>query len=361
MATGAAENPGNVSLANSSLDDLRRWVGSSPLESVLPEFRAGLKGLTPNERFELGREVWRRNDRLAGVMTVAELRMPPRDALRAGPLQPGDAVTDNDTARHFILQTRMTEPTVEPVRGPFYPEAANLPPVDRVLTLAATHIGCQPSGKKQLNLFSLCGALSLNEASRATQKRTTCALFARSVLVAAGDGRFTSAMKKIEDQTDMLRALGLQRDGSEVVSPEWISAIKTPKKPGLKSSDVPNPGDLYYVMIPSAFQHRPPPGGGKSPGDSGHVGIVVKAQRSGNYIQVETIDGGQNPGGLWTTRTLVRAFQQNALGDWEMISHAQVAGETRILLGWVNLGSVAHRFHTSAVLMMDGRTIPTTL
>jgi hypothetical protein len=261
-------------------------------------------------------------------------------------------MSENDVARAFILKTRTAEGVTGKLPGMFYPEVARLSAVDRVLTLAAAHIGCSPSSDKQINLFSLRCALSRNDANRATHKRTTCALFMRSVLVAAGDGRFNGSMVQLQDSTDMLGAMGLHHVGPKIESSEWISTLKP-----LSSSAVPNPGDLYYVITPSAIGRGMKTG----LGDSGHVGIVVKASRASTQIAMETIDGGQGTDGLGTTRTLSRNFQQNGAGEWEMKSHSQVNGEWRILVGWVDLASVIQKFQSNMAYGIDGRGFATTL
>ena len=353
-------------LGETRVDDLRRLVEPLPLESVLPDVRASMKELTPDQVWDLWQQVGRTYDRLAGILCVAALRMPPYDVFRGGGLSPPDTESENDKARTFILETRTAEHIIGPIQGMFYPEVGRLPAGERVLAMATAHIGCTPNSNKQLNLFSMCGTFDRHQARTATHKRTTCALFGRSVLVSSGDLRFTnemlaSAVEQLRKSTDMLMAMGVQRGGGGIASGEWVSALpKRGVSQGLGSNGVLNPGDMYFVGIPSSGWLPLKPGESYK-ADSGHIGFVVNAIRAGNTINMETIDGGQGTDGLGTTRTIVRRFTKDANGHWAMTSHAHVNGERRILMGWVDMSKLESRFQTNSGLLIDGRRYATTL
>lgn len=344
--------------------ELRRHITQIPLDKACAEIRSTMRDLSPQQRREIWRQVGARNDRLAGIFCVADLRMPPQPVFGPAKLSVGNKETDYDRARTFILETRSAERITTPVRGMFYPELAAFDKGIRALKLAASHINCTPKSNRQLNLFSMRGAFNRQQANLATHKRTTCALFTRSVLVSAGDGRFTadmlaSAAKQLQGSTSMIMAMGLHLAGYEITSSEWISAI--PKKQGKPESgrpEIPAVGDVYMVAIPSSGWVPSP----TTKADSGHVGFVASVERQGeNTIVLSTYDGGQGTDGLRSTFTQRRVLTRDAKGHWQQTSHPQVNGETRILVGWVDMSSIASKFQSAGGILMDGRSYATKL
>ena len=90
----------------------------------LKAFRTALVDLgglrqVPEER---RRRLTYRNGRLAGIVdVVVHLRMPQTRAFGVALPRPGDAATDYDEARHFIVGQK-TQASLEPAPGQFYPE-----------------------------------------------------------------------------------------------------------------------------------------------------------------------------------------------------------------------------------------------
>jgi hypothetical protein len=278
-------------LEHDKLTEFRSWVLGMKLEDALARCRGILTRLTPARRSALWRHV-DSNLRYGGILWVAEhLRMPQWRAFGLEPMRQGDFPTDYDHARTFILAQRGREGITGRIAGSFYPEVMHLPAVERVIALALARVGCRPSGQRQNNLFHLCGFYNGREARETTQpKGTTCAMFLRAVLVAAGDRRFTRAM--LPKLPHMFRSMGLEYDDNQnkVTSAEWLSAL--PEHKAMSATDVPSRGDLYHIVIPSVLISRKT-GKGEAIADSGHDGIVVSARRTGQSIVMETIDGGQ--------------------------------------------------------------------
>ncbi|MCA9140055.1 MAG: hypothetical protein KDB00_24955 [Planctomycetales bacterium] len=357
MTATASSNGIVESIGEGDVDALRKRVQQMPLMTAFAEFHSAMKIATAPQRRELWRLVGNGTDRLTGILCVADLRMPPRPVFGPFKMEVGVKETDYDRARTFILETRSKENVVGQVPGMFYPELASIDPAKRALFLASKHIGCTPTCNRQLNLFSMRGAFNRKLSTVATHKRTTCALFARSVLTSAGDQRFTrdsiaSAKKQLYGQTNMLNAIGVQMSNNTISSSEWVSALPSAGSPN-GSTALPSVGDIYFVAIPSAGWVRSE----TILADSGHVGFVAAVHREGeNRVVLETYDGGQGTDGLRSTFTAKRVLSKNAKGHWEQTSHASVKGENRILVGWVDMGKIASKFVAERGMMMDGRT-----
>ena len=327
-------------------EQLRNKVNNSQasIKPILEAIRTGTKQL-PGGHSNL-KLLTRRRDRLAGALIVAnELRMPSFDAFGAPVMHKGERLTDYDRARTFILKQRGdAKRGRKSVAGMFYPEFKNASPIDRVLRLAEAHVGCSPKSDKQRNLFSLCGRYTYNQTLFQTQPGgTTCGMFMRAVLVAAGDSRFEDEKKlqMFATRTSMNFAMGLQPKTGPPNGVGWKHADR------LYSATIPRRGDLYYLRIKEMDRE-----------DSGHVGFVKHAQRLGDRLTLDTIDGGQvanlkAPSGKGHyTHEMTRIFQLQNSGSyaWKYVKSPSTesymiqvkTGEFRYLIGWVSLQAISN-------------------
>ena len=320
------------------ISELRAAVAKMPIQEVLPEVRRAALQLPSGTLSKLHQDArLSGRDRLAGILTVAVmLDMPQYPAFGVAQLTEGDAMSDYDQARAFIVKQLPEQDAYgPPVQGFFYPEVMNLAPAERILALARSHIRCSPTGDRQVNLFSLNARIDYKTALKTTQPGgTTCALFLRAILVAAGDKRMTDEKlgKKPTNPPHMIRSMGLNYDNYKVSGKGWISTTK--KDLASKPVSVsPQPGDLFFISL-TPF--------GKVT-DSGHVGIIEEAPLvTAEEMRWTTIDGGQKDGhshGWWTIRNK-RTFKKNSnaeypwrLDNWEFT----INGKQRDLIGWVSI------------------------
>ena len=180
----------------------------------------------------------------------------------------------------------------------------------------------------------------------------------RAILIAAGDTRFEDEEKlqMLATRTSMNFAMGLSPKKGPPKGKGWTHAD------GLYTATIPQRGDLYYIRIKEMAKE-----------DSGHVGFVKKATRSGDKLILETIDGGQvanlmaPSGNGHYTHGMTRIFQlqDSAPYAWKYIDSPSIqkymirikSGEYRYLIGWVSLQAISnylqlktpigqHRFYT---------------
>lgn len=328
-------------LKNGDYAKLRNVVNNSSgnISPILVAIREGTKR-SPGGYAKL-QHLTRKRDRLAGALIVAiELRMPSFDAFGAPIMHNGKRQTDYDRARTFILKNR---PGGKPVPGMFYPEFRHMSPIERVLRIAEAHVDCTPKSVKQRNLFSLCGRYTYNQTLMQTHPGgTTCGMFMRAVLVAAGDTRFEDEEKlqMFAKQTSMNFAMGLGPMTGPPKGLGWRHAGQ------LYTDTIPQRGDLYYVRIKTM-----------SNSDSGHVGFVTQATRSGDRLILETIDGGQvsdlmaPSGNGHYTHDMTRIFHLQDEGPyaWKYVESPSIrsymipvkSGEYRYLIGWVSIRTIS--------------------
>lgn len=330
----------------SSYLELSKLCKHISLEQAFQFCREGMNRLSEMERFDVWHHARKNQDRLAGILCVAELRMPCLPVFGPLTLTMGDTLSDYDRARTFILQNWTTGEFIPN----FYPEIATLPPRKRVISLAQSHIGCTPKGQRQTNLFAICGYNELEYArATTTPSGTTCGLFMRAILKAAGDSRITSDMLP-RIQTDMHKAMGVQTSFVKNGIPPFYSGLWLKGK-----IPTPKSGDLYHTQIPATALH-----GNKSKQDSGHVGFVLDATRLGDSVlNFKTIDGGiagADGNGFLTAAGILQLVRNNA-GFWETKNKLNVMGEARILVGFVDLDQVAACFVRENYYSLDGRSI----
>lgn len=314
-----------------------------PLEQAFQFCRDGMNRLSEMERFDVWHHARKNRDRLAGILCVAEFRMPSLPVLGEMILTNGDTLSDYDRARTFILQNRESGQFIPN----FYPEVANLPARARVISLAQAHINCTPKGQRQTNLFSVCGYNKWQYANDTTTPYgTTCALFMRAILKAAGDSRLTATEDMLpREQTDMYKAMGINLDIATAGVAPFCSALRLKGK-----LPTPQRGDLYHTIIPTVAWGRKP-----KKQDSGHVGFITSASRTGdNIFELQTIDGGINK--FFTAADRLVLVRDNA-GNWEASNRGKIEDEKRILVGFVDLDQVAGCFLRENNYSLEGRFI----
>lgn len=328
-------------------NELRRLVTALPLQRAFEDCRSALTQLSPDERFDLWHfaRMGPQKDRLAGILCVAEGRMPSVPVFGEFNMPAGDKLTDYDLARRFLLENNPQLGTWMP---DFYPEFRQLTHRKRVLAIAAAHVNCDPTGMKQVNLFALCGKLDLKEAEKsslADGPGTTCALFMRAVLRAAGDARMTDNM--LPSPANMLKAMGVH----SINGPPFVNSLTAGGK-----DKTPRAGDLYHICIPSVILRRP---GDPLRKDAGHVGFVTSDARiNDGTLEFNSIDGGSTASGNKTV-TNVRQYARNGRGYWEATNFPALAPyqERRILVGFVDLDQTVSSFEAQTSTSLDGRSI----
>ncbi len=319
---------------------LRSATAKTPIQEVLPEIRRAALKLPTSTLTKLQQEGLAGRDRLAGLLTVAvKLEMPQFPAFGAASLTQGDAMSDYDEARAFIVRQLPEKETYgAPVLGFFYPEVMSLAPAERVLALARSHIECSPTGDRQISLFSLNGRVDRKTALQTTQPSgTTCALFLRAILIAAGDKRMGDDKlgSKPTNPPNMYNSMGLNYGNYTASGTGWTSMTRKDMATQALSR-FPQPGDLFFISL-TPF--------GKVT-DSGHVGIIEQPKRIGfglTEMKWNTIDGGQKAGhnnGWWTIRN-ERTFKKDPNNEYpwrlEGSQFTIQGGKQRRLIGWVSI------------------------
>ena len=311
-------------LSGNDIYSLLDNVGTEPIDRALATFHRAVigsgiqRGLDP----ALSRTMLDSRDRLAGLWSVVVMGQMPEWAA-FGPMTLGraDQMTNYDRARTFILRHSWRSPG-QPAPGHFYPELLKFGVEDRVIALADSHVGCEPTSPRTANLHSLCARFSESVASSAAQPTgTTCALFLRAVLVGAGDGRFRRDPSRLglsaPGRGDLAEGMGLPRNYGKAAE------LRTPGRQGGDPNRI-RAGDLYYVSAASGEWQ-----------ESGHVGLIVHAEPHGERINVVTIDGGQKRGkevwaggpGWYTTKRAGFVRKQTGGSGWvkQAINHNGIA------------------------------------
>jgi hypothetical protein len=263
-------------------------------------------------------------DRLDGMlMLLTEKEMPAQACLASA----GSGPNEYDKARTFLLNNLRPmgipgnfKPT-EAVAN-FYPELKAGSVVERLMTLARKHDNLDPKDDRQTNLVSCSGRYNYVEAQSLVQRSqgTTCAVFLRALLDAAGDPRIQRVPGAFNYYPGMPKALGCFDNGSGGPTGNgWVSGdqLKSIKR-----------GDLYFVRDNAA-------------GGSGHVGIIRTVAIKDGLMTWSTYDGGQGSPGIWFRKVPVRTFHnqpgQNDKCPW-LQSHP---GKPRRLQGIVKIPGLA--------------------
>jgi hypothetical protein len=211
------------------------------------------------------------DDRLRFALTVAEnLEIPADTFAGVSHSSPDDYLE----ARMFILVQLDKHPPKKRTIRTFYPEYKGSAR-DRLIAAAQAHANLGPHDLKQVVFFSLGGLYSWNAAEISTATKTTCGLFIRACLVAAGyRGRrdhWPVQCSGIFDYIDIF-SLGHQ-------------AVKAVKRGEAVSFSA---GDIFHIQ----FQ-----------GNDDHVGLMTKPVYDldeDKYTSMDSVEGGQDPGGVHT-------------------------------------------------------------
>jgi hypothetical protein len=245
----------------------------------------------------------------------------------------GGHISDYHTARLFIL-TLLASPLkqnvwprpdpVGPKNFPFFPEVLSgfSQARQRMVALANAHINLAPTSDKQRGLFSLGGFYNLNGAvfdpppsKDGTPQGTSCIIFARSVLHAAGFNVITDGVTPAGNCR--VKGLLAELPGNQFGLNRSVKTFDALPQPHM--------GDIFWIQgdnFPGGF-------------DSTHVGIVIST--AGN--RWDTIEGG---GGDHVTRPSSRELIKvaHSMGKWAFKDDNTKAG-VRPLQGIYEIDNIA--------------------
>jgi hypothetical protein len=257
-----------------------------------------------------------------------------------------DIGADNDfhVARIFILSVRVTKKALANSLWPsaettatskvFYPEYLVNGRRARIIALANDHVGKGPGNEQQVALFSLGGLFNYTQAESGTHPSgTTCLLFARSVLHAAGKNVIGGRTPR--STCNVPHGLGdVNQDVLQLVpAAEFDNGSR------------PQGGDVFWIAGGNYIGKH-----GEDTGtDSSHWGVIVNV-RGANGEVWDTVEGGSGDHVTRTnTRTLVAA--QSPLGKWRFdndavketvltnntVSPPRAIRTPRVVKGWFNV------------------------
>jgi hypothetical protein len=193
-----------------------------------------------------------------------------------------------DSARHIVLLARAEKkklveglwPKAEVVAStkPFFPEMLRRHPSrrDRICAIATDHADLGPDQVKQTVLFSLGGLYGFQAAKAGTKPGvgTTCLLFSRSVLHAAGCNVIGGSTSRFicNCPSGMMAELPKSTFG-------YVSAKEYDNPAGAR----PQRGDIFHIKGDN-FKDK---AGADTGNDSSHVGIIVEVLSEKSWITVE--------------------------------------------------------------------------
>jgi hypothetical protein len=207
----------------------------------------------------------------------------------------------------------------------FYPELLFRHPNrrERIRAIATMHKGLGPKDVKQTVLFSLGGFYDLNTAHKGADRQlklnpvpgkapgTTCFLFARSVLHAAGCNVITDKTLPLECSCRNMFELP-----DPIMNQAFVRIGDVDKNP-------PRPGDVYLIQ-----------GDDKA---SGHVGVIV--DMVDNYTW-RTVEGGASDHvNFGSTRTLTKKDPATK-GRWAFENDTQTSYGRRPITGWISIDRI---------------------
>jgi hypothetical protein len=315
----------------------RRWdqavqqLGGLPMQQAL----AACDALKPPDRQELSRQCANKpiNGRQTFALQAVSTLFMPQESF-SGVIDP-----DYHEARVFILHKldERSDLAHKPdrLKQCFYPEYSCLDVRYAVRDLAWDHRELGPHQDKQVALFSTGGFYNwglANAITAPTGKTTTCGLFVRGCLVAAGYRGITDWW--IRDLT-IGQMIG------------WVLVDKRTKtrayvKYAERGDQEPSPGDIFHISG-TPFQGKDKDGKVVY-WDSDHVGIILdhEEQPDGSWVW-DTVEGGQSPGGSWTrlfcddsSRKLAVA-PPGAGGEERRWFGEKPDDHQRTLRGWIDL------------------------
>lgn len=195
----------------------------------------------------------------------------------------------------------------------FYPEYLSLDRRQRICQIALDHSQLGPNDPRQAVLFSLGGFFNYNAVNRQPiTVGTTCLLFARGVLHAAGCNGIS---------TSTIRSDCSVKSGEKDLPIEVQRAKIRDKSP---MTFQPGVGSIFHIY------------GGNYLGteiDSSHFGIII----SPNGSTWQTVEGGQGPDGEHTarvTRQLIETCPNS--GKFYFSGDMAQAERKRVVCGWID-------------------------
>jgi hypothetical protein len=178
----------------------------------------------------------------------------------------------------------------------FYPEilAETASVRERMAKIAIYHAGLKEGFQKQVVFFSLCGWFSWDQAERTTTYHTTCALFARACMVAAGFRRKSGDWGNNASGKGVFQLVNI---GSDAVPP-YVQY-------GRRNARMPQQGDIFHVNMPGTYRD--------------HMGVITSS--SGMAASADDDDDswscwsvqGGSANGTTTTSTAVRFMLSSSL------------------------------------------------
>jgi hypothetical protein len=261
--------------------------------------------------------------------------------VRDGFMPPGTAAMTKDffdSARHMVLLARDEKkklvngswPKADLVAAskPFFPEMlrSHRDRRARICAIAADHANLGPGDVKQAVLFSLGGLYGFPAAKAGTKPGigTTCLLFSRSVLHAAGCnviGKNTSRFT-CNCPSGMMGELPKAAFG-------YVSAKEYDNPAGAR----PERGDVFHIMG-DTFKDRVT--GADTGNDSSHVGVIVEVRNDKSWITVE--DGASDHVTRRRERQLIAATSK--FGKWAFDDDKDTTAGVRPLQGWWSIAKI---------------------
>jgi hypothetical protein len=243
-----------------------------------------------------------------------------------------------DSARHMVLLARAEKkklveklwpkPELVASTKPFFPEMLRRHSNrrDRICAIASDHANLGPGQTKQAALFSLGGLYGFQAAKAGTKPGvgTTCLLFSRSVLHAAGcnviGGRTSRYICNCP--SGMMAELPKSTFG-------YVSAAEYDNAAGTR----PQRGDIFHIKGDN-FKDKT---GADSGNDSSHVGIIVEVLNDKSWI---TVEGGASDHVTRRRERKLVAVTSNH-GKWAFEGDTQTTAGVRPLQGWWSVDKIS--------------------
>lgn len=261
--------------------------------------------------------------------------------VKDGFMPPGMAAMTKDffdAARHMVLLARAEKkklvdglwPKAERVAAtkPFFPEMLRRYSNrrERICAIAGDHANLGPGDVKQAVLFSLGGLYSFPAAKAGTKPGigTTCLLFSRSVLHAAGCNVIGGSTSRFTCNcpSGMMAELPKAAFG-------YVSAKEYDSPAGAR----PQRGDVFHIMG-DTFKDRTT--GQDTGNDSSHVGIIVEVLNDKSWTTVE--GGASDHVTRRRQRKLVAATSKH--GKWKFEDDTETTAGARPLQGWWSIAKI---------------------
>lgn len=207
---------------------------------------------------------------------------------------------DYNEARMFILVKldRGAKRSGNPWAQAFYPEYRGTRR-ERVSKIAEAHQGLHKGWQAQVTLFSLGSHFTWRAAEETTGYYTTCGVFGRACLVAAGCLATTNRTRKCPGA---LNYVGIPSTPHPAYVPYSQRATRTPRS-----------GDLFYID--------------NLAGTKAHVGVILTHAEGAGKWTWTTVEGGQDEG--FTTKFYTRELRD--------AGRARIFPDGRQLIAWIDI------------------------